>query len=193
MNRSLQTLPVSPSLSSTVLRDGVVVLLASLTLGMLAQISIPIGPVPVTGQTLGVLAIAMALGARRGALAVMLYIAQGVAGLPVFAGGTAGFAVLLGPTAGYLVGFVPAVFMMGLLAERFPQAGVGLRVTILAAGTAVVYSVGSLWLSRFVGWERVVALGVLPFLFGDALKISIVALAASSRRRAPMNLERSGS
>lgn len=169
--------------NSTIYADALLVALGSLAIGLLAQISVPIGPVPVTGQTLGVLGIAVALGPRRGPLAMVAYLAQGVAGLPVFAGGTAGPAVLLGPTAGYLVGFAAAALVIGALLERTRPHQL-LRVAgALVLGTATIYLFGAAWLARFVGWERVLAVGVVPFLFGDALKIGIVTLAARDLRR----------
>ncbi|MFW5689011.1 MAG: biotin transporter BioY [Spirochaetota bacterium] len=159
-----------------------IILLGSLAIGALAQIAVPVGPVPVTGQTLGVLAVAVVLGPRRGTLAVALYLAEGIGGMPFFAGGTAGPAVLLGPTAGYLVGFVPATYLVGRLFERIDRTRVAFSVLALAAGTAVIYLFGATALARFVGWERVLAVGVAPFLFGDALKIGIVAAGAAGIR-----------
>ena len=163
--------------------DAIRIVLASLAIGILAQIAVPVGPVPVTGQTLGVLAVAVALGSRRGSLAVLAYLAQGAAGLPVFAGGTAGFAVLLGPSAGYLVAFVPAAFIVGYLCERMVKRTVIGLSTVLVLGTVVIYLVGASWLSRFVGAQRSFALGVAPFVFGDALKIAIIAFATAARPR----------
>ncbi|MFW5744463.1 MAG: biotin transporter BioY [Spirochaetota bacterium] len=182
--------------------DLLLAVLGGLAIGVLAQISVPMWPVPVTGQTLGVLAVAAALGPRRGTFAVLAYLAQGAAGMPVFAGGTAGPAVLVGPTGGYLVGFVPAALLVGAwfehrsTARRTPATPAGVHVPayarayatadalltagVLAAATLVVYASGTVWLSRFVGWDRVVALGIAPFLVGDALKIALVALAASA-------------
>ena len=171
----------STLLLNTALGDLFVVVIASLAVGLLAQIAVPVGPVPVTGQTLGVIAAGAFLGARRGTLAVMLYLAQGVSGLPVFAGGSAGIAILLGPTGGYLVGFLPAVWLIGTLCERFEGSRLTGFALALTAGTAVIYLFGTMWLSRFVGWERVLAVGVLPFLFGDALKIGIVTMGRGSR------------
>lgn len=182
--------PVSSTRSAHLL----LVVLGSLAIGVLAQLRVPLWPVPVTGQTLGVLAVAAALGARRGALAVLAYLAEGVAGMPVFAGGSAGPAVLFGPTGGYLLGFVPAAVLVGAWFEhrstRRPGASTGATVDallttgVLAAASLVVYASGTVWLSSFVGWDRVFAVGVAPFLVGDALKITLVALAAAVGRAA---------
>lgn len=154
------------------------VALGSLVIALLAQVAIPIGPVPVSGQTLGVMAVAVALGPRRGPAAVLLYLAKGAAGLPAFAGGTAGFAVLFGPTGGYLVGFVAAAWVIGLIVRGPSWLSPAPAALGLAMGTAVIYLCGAAWLSRFIGWSRVLEVGVLPFLVGDALKIGIVAVAA---------------
>ena len=160
--------------------DVLLAVLGGLAIGVLAQISVPLWPVPVTGQTLGVLAVAAALGPRRGTFAVLAYLAQGAAGMPVFAGGTAGPAVLIGPTGGYLVGFVPAALLVGAWFEHRTTADALLTAGVLTAATLVVYASGTVWLSRFVGWDRVFALGVAPFLVGDALKIALVALGSSA-------------
>ena len=98
----------------------VLVLAGSMLLAASAQFKmvIPFSPVPVTGQTLVVLMIGLAYGSRLGAVTVLAYIFAGLRGLPVFAGGTSGWVVMAGPSGGYLVGFLAAVFVMGLLAER---------------------------------------------------------------------------
>ncbi|MFW5744380.1 MAG: biotin transporter BioY [Spirochaetota bacterium] len=198
--------------------DLLIALLGSLAIGVLAQVSVPLWPVPVSGQTLGVLAVAATLGARRGSLAVLAYLAQGIAGMPVFAGANAGPAVLAGPTGGYLLGFLPAAMLVGAWFDRSRTARSGrpvpitassaagggapaahsaaldLLVTIgaLAAATLVVYAAGTVRLSRFVGWDRVVAVGVAPFLVGDALKIALVALASTGIRGACRHPSRPG-
>ena len=174
---------VSVGFDSRLVSHGLLVLLGSLAIGLLAQIAIPIGPVPVTGQTLGVLAVAAALGPRRGPLSVLLYLSYGAAGLPFFAGGTGGMLVLMGPTAGYLIGFVAAAWFIGALLDRPGLRSVLPAALVLTAGTAVIYGFGVTWLSQFVGWDNVLTVGVTPFLFGDALKIAIVAVAAAELPR----------
>jgi biotin transport system substrate-specific component len=169
--------------SGTRFTDALLVLLGSLAIGLLAQLAVPIGPVPVTGQTLGVLAVAVVLGSRRGAVAVALYLAQGIAGMPFFAGGTSGLPVLLGPTAGYLIGFLPAAYLTGLLFERMRPLGTAASAAIVGVGTLVIYLFGTAALARFVGWDRVFAVGVAPFLIGDALKTAIVTLLATTIKR----------
>ncbi|MCS7323908.1 MAG: biotin transporter BioY [Anaerolineae bacterium] len=156
------------------------VLGASWLVALLAQISIPLQPVPITGQTFGVLLAGAALGARRGALALLAYLAQGLIGLPFFAGGTSGMARLLGPTGGYLVGFVAAAALVGWLSERGWDRRFISTFAAMALGNLVIYALGAPWLAQFVGWERALSAGVLPFLPGDAIKALLAALALPS-------------
>ncbi|MCS7087290.1 MAG: biotin transporter BioY, partial [Thermoflexales bacterium] len=142
--------------------------------------SIPLQPVPITGQTFGVLLAGAALGARRGALALLAYLAQGLIGLPFFAGGTSGMARLLGPTGGYLVGFVAAAALVGWLSERGWDRRFISTFAAMALGNLVIYALGAPWLAQFVGWERALSAGVLPFLPGDAIKALLAALALPS-------------
>ena len=164
---------------SALLFDAALVLGASLVIALSAQVAIqlPFSPVPITGQTMAVLLVGALLGSRRGALAVLAYIAQGLAGLPVFAGGAAGLARLFGPTGGYLVGFVAAAFLVGWLAERGWDRRFGTTLAAMTLGNLVIYGVGAVWLAVFVGGlSRAWSLGVLPFLPGDALKIVLAAV-----------------
>ena len=143
-----------------------------------AQIVLPLPftPVPVTAQTLTVILVGVLLGSRRGSLAALAYIAGGALGLPVFAAGGFGLARLLGPTGGYLLGFVAAAFVVGWLAERgFDRRLVTAAVAMLA-GLAVIFACGLLWLGLFVGYQRVLALGLLPFLMGEAVKLCAAAV-----------------
>ena len=164
---------------SALLYDAALVLGASLVIALSAQVAIqlPFSPVPITGQTMAVLLVGALLGSRRGALAVLAYIAEGLAGLPVFAGGAAGLARLFGPTGGYLVGFVAAAFLVGWLAERGWDRRFGTTLAAMTLGNLVIYGVGAVWLAVFVGGlSRAWSLGVLPFLPGDAIKIVLAAV-----------------
>ena len=164
---------------SALLYDAALVLGASLVIALSAQVAIqlPFSPVPITGQTMAVLLVGALLGSRRGALAVMAYIAEGLAGLPVFAGATAGLARLFGPTGGYLVGFVAAAFLVGWLAERGWDRRFGKTLAAMTLGNLVIYAVGVVWLAVFVGGlSRAWSLGVLPFLPGDVIKIILAAV-----------------
>jgi biotin transport system substrate-specific component len=159
--------------SHALLYDLGLVLSGSLFIALSAQFAVPLpfSPVPVTGQTLAVLMIGVLLGSRRGSLSVLTYLMQGALGLPVLAGGVAGLARLTGPTGGYLIGFVAAAFLVGWLAERGWDRRFETTLLAMALGNVVIYACGLPWLARFVGAERVLAMGLWPFVPGDVGKI----------------------
>ncbi len=152
---------------------------ASLLVALAARVTIPLpfSPVPITGQTFAVLLVGALLGRRMGALAMLAYLAEGAAGLPVFAGGVGGPAVLVGPTAGYLYGFVAAALVVGWLCERGWDRRPVTAALAMLAGNAVIYLFGLPWLALFIGPERVLAAGLLPFIPGDLLKLLLATLA----------------
>jgi biotin transport system substrate-specific component len=168
---------VRPSAGWVVAREGLLLVVASIFLALTARISVPLlfTPVPVTGQTLGVLLTGVLYGPRRGALAVLAYLAEGLAGAPVFAAGRSGLPVLLGPTGGYLVGFVPAAALAGCLAGS--DRPVWRRLAGIALATLVVYAAGVPWLAVAAGltFGAAAAKGLVPFLLGDALKALLAA------------------
>jgi biotin transport system substrate-specific component len=139
-------------------------------LGAQAAIPLPVTPVPVTLQTLAVLLAGCLLGSGRGALAILAYIGEGVAGLPVFSGGRAGVAHLLGPTGGYLLGFLAAAYVAGLLAERGTLRSLPGILLTLILGNVVLYVPGVIWLAAYTGMDKAMSFGFVPFLIGDALK-----------------------
>lgn len=151
------------------------VLGGSLLIALLAQVAIPLPftPVPITGQTYGVLLVGAALGSKRGAASLLLYILEAGAGLPFLAGGKAGWPV--GPTGGYLVGFLVAAFVVGWLAERGWDRRFGKAVVAMLVGEALIYGFGVPWLAAFVGLDKSVSLGLLPFIPGDAIKLLLAA------------------
>jgi biotin transport system substrate-specific component len=164
---------------SALIYDASLVLAGSLLIALSAQVAIPLpfSPVPVTGQTFAVLLVAALLGRRRGSVAVLFYIGQGLIGVPVFAGGAVGLARLVGPTGGYLVGFVIAAYVVGLLAERSWDRRVWTTAVAMVLGNLIIYACGVLWLSTFVGGlGPALTAGLLPFLPGDVLKIGAAAL-----------------
>lgn len=143
-----------------------------------ALISIPLQPVPVTLQTMFLYLAGSLLGGSLGALSQVIYVILGAIGLPVFSGGKAGLGVFLGPTGGYLVGFIAAAFVTGKIVRSRPDAGLVWLVFAMLAGTAVVYALGVLQLVLVgkLSLEKAAAVGVLPFLPGDALKIAAAAV-----------------
>jgi biotin transport system substrate-specific component len=158
-----------------------VVLAGSLLLVLSAKFQVPFFPVPMSMQTFVAIGLGLALGPVRGALAVALYLAQGAAGFPVFAGTPErgiGLAYMMGPTGGFLVGFVFAALVAGWLARRdFDRNPATAMVAALLAGVAV-YVPGLLWLGAVIGWDKpVLALGLYPFIPGDIAKALLAAIA----------------
>ena len=160
--------------ASRPLRALLLALLGSVLLTISAKLEVPFYPVPMTMQTLVVLLIGMAFGARLGVATVALYLAEGAAGLPVFAGTPEkglGLAYMMGPTGGYLLGFVLAAAIAGWIVERRRDAA-GLALAVLA-GSIAIYASGVLWLASFVGFGKALELGLVPFLWGDLLKAGL--------------------
>ena len=161
------------------------ILSASWLIAISAQFSInlPFSPVPITGQTLIILLIGALLGKNRGAAAVGLYLAQGAAGLPVFAGGKSGLITLFGPTGGYLIGFAAAAYVVGILMELRYNKSLLYTGFSLLVGNLIIYTFGLFWLAKFVGESQALQLGLLPFLAGDLLKILLgVTILGSSQK-----------
>ena len=129
-------------------REIALVLTGSWLIALSAQVEIPFWPVPLTGQTFGVLLIAALLGSRRGALTVLTYLVQGAMGLPVFTGGTAGIVKFAGPTGGYLIGFVVAAFVVGWLSERGWDRHVAAAAVAMLVGKVTIYAFGLPWLAN---------------------------------------------
>ncbi|HEY0605267.1 MAG TPA: biotin transporter BioY [Herpetosiphonaceae bacterium] len=180
------------------LTDAMLIALFSGFVALTAQIEIrlPFTPVPITGQTLGVLLTGAALGSRRGALALMLYLLEGAIGLPVFAGGAAGFARILGPTGGYLLACPLAAGVVGLLAERGWDRRLPLAALAMLIGNLVIYLLGVSWLGFYKGILGDVSMlwaGVYPFLPGDLLKIAIAAIVLPGAWRLLNGIDRRGS
>ncbi len=181
---------VKPRTRSAYLDVGLVVA-GSVVVALLAQLSIrlPFTPVPVTGQTLGVLLVAAALGPVRGAMSLLLYLAEGSVGLPVFAEGKSGFLYLvradpLHTTGGYLWGFVAAAFLVGLLAQNGWDRSLGSALGAMLLGEIVIFTIGAVWLAAALGVPVVAPgelpndaldFGVYPFVVGDLLKLLLAA------------------
>lgn len=163
------------------------VLVGSLIIAALAQISIPVpfSPVPITGQTIGVILVGGILGAKRGAFAVMAYLAEGASGLPVFAEFKAGAQVLVGPTAGYLWAFIPAAYLTGYCAEKgFTLKPVTSFLTCFGSTTLILLS-GTAFLTLFnFGFNEALLIGFYPFLVGDVVKSALCAAILTGVRKA---------
>jgi len=162
---------------STALTNAVLVVSGVLGLAALAQIALPVpgSPVPVTGQTLGVLILGTAYGSTLGVTTFALYILVGIAGAPVFANSGHGLDRIAGPTGGYLVGMLIATFVLGQLARfRLDQRFLTALPSMLI-GTVTTFAFGLVWLQQYTGksWSWTFNAGLTPFIFGEMLKIAI--------------------
>lgn len=170
-----RVLAPAPSLS----RDLGLVLGGAALVALVAQVEIPLKPVPITLQTLTVLLVGAALGWKRGAASMATYLLAGAAGLPVFAGGSAGIAKFAGPTGGYLLSYIFAAALVGWLVQRYAldRRPLGAALAMLVA-SVVIYAFGLTWLSMVTGLKGQALLnaGLTPFLLGDSLKIGLAAL-----------------
>jgi biotin transport system substrate-specific component len=163
------------------LRAVLLALIGSAFLTLSAKINVPFYPVPMTMQTLVVLALGMAFGWRLGAATVLLYLAQGAMGLPVFSGTPEkgiGLAYMMGSTGGYLAGFVLASALCGWLAERGWGRTVVTTALAMLLGNVVIYIMGLAWLGGLLGWDKpILAWGLTPFVLGDLAKLILAAIA----------------
>jgi biotin transport system substrate-specific component len=157
-------------------RDALLVVAGAGLVGLLAQITIHLSftPVPLTGQTLGVLLVGTSLGWRRGAAALALYAAAGLIGVPWFAGGASGY---VGVNFGYILGFVAAAAVCGYLAELRADRRLVSAIPAMVVGEFVMYVFGVVWLAvdLHVGIGKAISLGFLPFWIGDAIKCALAA------------------
>lgn len=162
---------------STALSNAVLVVSGVLGLAVLAQIAIPVpgSPVPVTGQTLGVLILGTAYGSTLGFTTFAIYMLAGIAGAPVFANSGHGLDRIVGATGGYLIGMLVATFVLGQLARfRLDQKFLTALPSMLI-GTVTTFSFGLVWLHQYTGqsWSWTFNAGLTPFIVGEALKIAI--------------------
>jgi biotin transport system substrate-specific component len=161
--------------SARLARDAALVIGGALALAVSAKVQVPFYPVPMTLQTLVVLILAAACGARLGAAAVALYLVEGLFGAPVFAGAVAGPAYMAGPTGGYLIGFLAAAAVVGFLAERGWDRSWAPLIAAMTIGHAVIFAFGYAWLAALVGPEKAFALGVAPFALATVVKTLLAA------------------
>ena len=168
---------------SSRLTDVALVASGALVVALLAQVTIPLPIVPITGQTLAVLVVGAALGARRGAAALATYMVAGLAGAPVFAGFTGSLAALATPSFGFIIGFVPAAFVAGWIAERAWDRRSLKAFAGFAAASVVPFLVGVPYMAMILnvvlgaGYDLagILAVGVVPFLAGGLVKAALAA------------------
>ncbi|MGG5888887.1 biotin transporter BioY [Falsiroseomonas sp. HC035] len=161
------------------LRFAGMALLGSWLLAASAQVTLPMWPVPATMQSLVVLLLGALGGPATGVAAVAAYLAQGAAGLPVFAGGTGGLAVLMGPTAGYLLGFALAAWLAGYARGL----GAWRQAAVLLAAHLLLFVPGVAWLAGYVGLARAFEAGFLLFIPGTLVKTALALALMRALRR----------
>ena len=151
-------------------------IVGTIVLAISAKAKIPFYPVPMTMQTFVVLLIGISFGWKLGLFTVGLYLAEGIIGLPVFAGTPEkglGIVYFLGPTMGYLIGFLVAAFLTGFF--KFGSNYI-LNFFKLVVSASMIYLLGMLWLAKFTGWEKVFVIGAQPFLLAELFKILLLTI-----------------
>ncbi|NTG42113.1 biotin transporter BioY [Rhizobium rhizogenes] len=167
--------PVESRLTSPV-RTALTIIAGAALMTIAAKTQIPFWPVPMTLHTLAVMAFAIAFGPRIAVAIFLTYLAAGAVGLPVFSGSPErgiGLAYMAGPTGGYLAGYLVASWLVGTLALGKSTLG---RMGAMLTGLATVYALGAAWLAAYVPLDRLLSVGVVPFLLGDLMKIGLVAV-----------------
>ena len=173
---SLQTIQRQPIARLT--REFSIILIGTILLTLSAKIVVPFYPVPMSTQTLVVLGLGLFLGPVRSSLVVVVYLLEGLFGLPVFAGtppAPAGLAYFVGPTGGYLIGFALAAAAAGWMVQRLEGLRLAFRASLAVLfGSILMYCAGLFWLGSFVGYgEKLMNAGLYPFLLGDLTKAAI--------------------
>ena len=155
---------------------------------ILGPLSLPIGIVPISLTNLAIYFAVYALGGKRGTLSYIVYLFIGLVGLPVFSGFSGGFPKLFGPTGGYLIGFIFMAFISGIFIDKFSNK-IYMCFLGMVLGTIVTYIFGSAWLAyeAHIGFNKALAVGVLPFIPGDIVKIVIASLIGPQIRKRLIN------
>ena len=160
--------------SRNVFLDIFMVILSVAFLGIMANLRIPLWPVPITLQTFGVFAIAFFFGSRKGLLSILAYTLAGIVGFGVFAEYKSGMAAIMGPTGGYILGFLFSAFVVGYMIEKGYGRSKKSVLLCMVIGNLVIYLFGVIGLRLYFAeftWLKIMMIGVVPFLIGDAIKI----------------------
>jgi biotin transport system substrate-specific component len=181
----------------TLVTDAALVLGGTLFVGAMAQLTVPLWPVPVTGQTLAVLLVGASLGATRGTIALALYALIGVLGVPVFTGFSGGVGMLTAPSFGYVIGFIPAAYLAGLIGERRWDRSVPKAIAGFSAVSVIPFLIGVPFLAVALGQLgvpndpiSVLNAGVFPFILGGLVKALLAALVVPAIWRGVRNTDR---
>ena len=189
----------------TLALDIVLVVAGAALTAVAAQVAVPLWPVPITGQTLAVLLVGVALGATRGAISLALYSVLGIVGLPVFSEHSSGWGVIAGPTGGYIVGFIFAAALTGWLAQLQWDRKILRAFLAFLAGSVVPFAFGLPWLAAALGslgfpndLNSVLQAGLYPFILGGVIKAALgagiitlawYAVGVSDKRKAAKSAE----
>jgi len=147
------------------------------------KIFLPFTPVPLVLQNIAFLSYAAVYGKKKGALLAGAYILEGVLGLPIFVAANSGLALLMSPTAGYILGYVVSSYLVGYLFEKIKINSFFIRFFYLLIGAMLIDFLGMLFLSVYIGWKMAFLLGVMPFLWGDLLKVYIASFLLPRERK----------
>ncbi|MBW1724889.1 MAG: biotin transporter BioY [Deltaproteobacteria bacterium] len=169
--------------SSTSLRMTVYASLLAALIAAGAYLALPIGPVPIVLQNLFVFLSGLLLGPRWGVASVGVYLMAGALGLPVFAGGIGGIGRFAGPTGGYLLGYLPAVYVIGWISKKSKKR-VAVDVLAMVCGSIIIYTCGVSWLKILSGMTlaKTLVVGMYPFILGDIIKIAAAVPIAKALR-----------
>ncbi|MDR1529746.1 MAG: biotin transporter BioY [Burkholderiales bacterium] len=178
-----------PKIDTNLLRKALIVIAGSLALTISAKINLFLGPVPFTMQTYVVMVLAVLLGARLASASVILYIAEGLAGLPVFAAG-GGIAYLFAPSFGFIIGFLAATMFIGYLTQRGAGRTLLSSFVIMSIGHALLFVFGLAWLAGEFGIEKAYWIGLHPFWLMSVVKTVLAALTVAAAWRLQARLAR---
>lgn len=184
----MSTLALRPVLADQLVKrfstatNVIMVGVGALIVGLLAQVSIPLWPVPITGQTLGVMLVGASLGARRGAMSMLTYMVLGLVGVPWFSQFSGGLAAVLKPSFGYIIGFIPAAFVIGYLSEKQWDRRPLLALAAFGVASLIPFVTGIpyLWAvlafaGKNIGFMGAIGAGFTPFIVGGIVKWLIAA------------------
>jgi biotin transport system substrate-specific component len=160
----------NPSILSTI----IVSFIGSIYLALSSQVSIMLNPVPITLQTFALITLGLFLGPKKAVLSVIMFLTEGALGLPVFAGAKFGLPVLFGPTAGFLFGFLPYVFLYGIMRNKILQNNYFKAILLGLIAEITLFSFGLAWLGLYMGYNKALLLaGLIPFIPGSIIKASL--------------------
>lgn len=149
-----------------------------------AWVSIPMVPIPITLQTMGVFITVSILGAKKGTVSIIIYILLGAIGLPVFSNFTGGFGIILSPTGGFILGFIFTTIIAGFISEHF-KCSILTNIFAMTSGLVACYLIGTIWYCVYARVDVLTAflVCVVPFLIGDAVKIGVSSILATKLKK----------